>query len=215
MDGLEMVRQMRESDVLRGVPVIVVSTEGSASRLALLKDMGVTAYVRKPFTPEMLRDVVTGLTTEWPPEESADLIEEVFVRVLERFTFSYGEAVAVGELPEPEEKMLCAKMTFTGARGGLMVLAAPLEAARGMAANILSGESADVEVTEAADVLGEVLNMACGHLATGLEEREVIELSPPEVYALELDEWRQLARGAHAVGFMVDERPVLLAMGMR
>lgn len=215
MDGLEMVRRMRESDELRGVPVIVVSTEAAASRLAALKEMGVTAYVRKPFTPEMLRDVVTGLTADWQQEERADLAEEVFVRVLERFTFSYGEPVAPGELPEPSGRLLSARMSFSGARGGLMVLAAPLDAARQMAANVLGGEPADIDLPEAADALGEVLNMACGHLATGLEARDVVELSPPEVYALEVDEWRRLSRGAHAVGFIVDERPVLLTVGMR
>lgn len=215
MDGVEMLRRMREIDELRTLPVIVVSSEGAASRRPLLQEMGVTAYVRKPFTPEMLRDVVTGFTTDWGQEERADLVEELFVRVLQQFTFSYGEPVDPGELPEPAGQLLCAKMTFAGARGGLMALAAPLDAARAMVANVLGNEAADIGVIDAADALGEVLNMACGHITAGLDERDVIDLSPPEIYGLEIDEWRRLARGAHAVGFIVDERPVLLAIGMR
>ena len=58
MSGIEMIEHMKEDPVLSRIPVIVVSTDGSASRVEQMSAKGVKAYLRKPFTPEKLRDVV-------------------------------------------------------------------------------------------------------------------------------------------------------------
>jgi two-component system, chemotaxis family, chemotaxis protein CheY len=61
MGGVEMIARMREDDLLKDVPVVVVSTEGSKTRIDDLLAKGVHAYVRKPFTPERIREVVDGI----------------------------------------------------------------------------------------------------------------------------------------------------------
>lgn len=58
MTGIEMVEKMSEDGLLKTVPVVIISTEGSATRIEQLKAKGVSAYIRKPFTPELLRSVV-------------------------------------------------------------------------------------------------------------------------------------------------------------
>ncbi len=58
MGGVELVERMMDDDVLKAIPVVVVSTEGSATRIEDLKAKGVRAYVRKPFTPEQIREVL-------------------------------------------------------------------------------------------------------------------------------------------------------------
>lgn len=216
MDGMEMVARMRESSDLAGIPVIVVSTEGAADRLDQLKEMGVSAYVRKPFTPERLRDVITGLTSDWNTNgENEKLLHEIFQSVLERFTFMYGEPVSRGELPGPDGEMLLARMTFTGGQEGAMAIAAPSDLCCEMAANILGGEPEDFPLEEAADALGEVLNMACGHLTSAIHAEKGALLAPPIVTRLELDEWRSMEGAAHTVAFIVEGRPVLLSLGVR
>jgi len=64
MTGIEMVEKMSEDGLLKTVPVVVVSTDGSTSRIEQLKAKGVSAYVRKPFTPEMIRQVVDEVMGE-------------------------------------------------------------------------------------------------------------------------------------------------------
>lgn len=64
MNGIEMVDEMKRRQLLERVPVIVVSTEGSKTRIEELKAKGVSAYVRKPFTPEVLRNVVNNIMGE-------------------------------------------------------------------------------------------------------------------------------------------------------
>jgi two-component system, chemotaxis family, chemotaxis protein CheY len=64
MNGEEMLRRIRGNPETENLPVIVVSTEGSETRLAALHDLG-ASIVRKPFAPETLRDTilkVTGVT---------------------------------------------------------------------------------------------------------------------------------------------------------
>jgi two-component system chemotaxis response regulator CheY len=64
MNGEEMLRRLRATPETASLPVIVVSTEGSETRLAALHELG-AAVVRKPFAPETLRDTiirVTGVT---------------------------------------------------------------------------------------------------------------------------------------------------------
>lgn len=61
MDGVALVGKMSEDDLLKTVPVIVVSTEGSATRIEELKRKGIRAFVRKPFTPETIREAVENV----------------------------------------------------------------------------------------------------------------------------------------------------------
>jgi two-component system, chemotaxis family, chemotaxis protein CheY len=71
MTGIEMVEQLRANPETKDLAVIVVSTEGSESRIETLRQQG-AGFVHKPFTPEILRDKIlktTGAT-------HAELIEK-------------------------------------------------------------------------------------------------------------------------------------------
>jgi two-component system chemotaxis response regulator CheY len=52
---------MNEEGMLETVPVVIVSTEGSKKRIDDLRAMGVRAYLRKPFTPESLKQVIAEI----------------------------------------------------------------------------------------------------------------------------------------------------------
>ncbi len=58
MNGLEMIERMAADEALAAVPVVVISTEGSSERIEKLKRQGIRAYIRKPFQPEQIRDVL-------------------------------------------------------------------------------------------------------------------------------------------------------------
>ena len=55
MNGLELVAAMRKDELLKSVPVLVISTEGNQVRLNEFKEKGVSGYIKKPFTPEEIR----------------------------------------------------------------------------------------------------------------------------------------------------------------
>lgn len=58
MNGVELITAMKGDAKLKKIPVIVISTEGSTTRIDQLKEMGVAGYIRKPFTPEQFQEVV-------------------------------------------------------------------------------------------------------------------------------------------------------------
>jgi two-component system chemotaxis response regulator CheY len=55
MGGVELVRAVRGDRLLAKIPVLVVSTDGSAARRDVMSSLGVTGYLPKPFRPEDLR----------------------------------------------------------------------------------------------------------------------------------------------------------------
>jgi len=52
MDGLQFIQTLQASDEWRDLPVVIVSTEGSETRMEELRRSGVQGYIRKPFAPE-------------------------------------------------------------------------------------------------------------------------------------------------------------------
>lgn len=61
MNGVQLLRRMKENQRLKDIPIVVVSTEGSKERIEQLEEIGAFGYVRKPFQPEQLRDVLKPL----------------------------------------------------------------------------------------------------------------------------------------------------------
>ncbi len=61
MNGEEMLRKVRGNPETENLAVIVVSTEGSETRLQTLQELG-ASIVRKPFAPETLRDTILRVT---------------------------------------------------------------------------------------------------------------------------------------------------------
>jgi two-component system, chemotaxis family, chemotaxis protein CheY len=76
LDGEGLIRAMRADERLRDVPVVVVSTDGTELRMARLLELGALGYLRKPFAPErlcqLLEEVFPGWR-EWREEELSDV----------------------------------------------------------------------------------------------------------------------------------------------
>ena len=56
MNGEELVRRLEEDELLRAIPVVVISTDSTDSRMHQMRLLGARGYVKKPFQPETLRD---------------------------------------------------------------------------------------------------------------------------------------------------------------
>ena len=61
MDGLEFVRQLRDLENAKGVPVVMITTEGSESHVVEAISCGARGYLRKPFTSDQVKDHVLPL----------------------------------------------------------------------------------------------------------------------------------------------------------
>lgn len=56
MDGEQLVRCLEADDLLKSVPVVIVSTDSTESRMRQMLALGARGYVKKPFLPETLRE---------------------------------------------------------------------------------------------------------------------------------------------------------------
>jgi two-component system, chemotaxis family, chemotaxis protein CheY len=58
MGGVEMTHNMRQLETTRALPVVIVTAEPNAQKLEQLRDADIQGYIRKPFTPEALRNII-------------------------------------------------------------------------------------------------------------------------------------------------------------
>lgn len=61
MNGLEFVKKLQEFEALRDVPVVMITTEASESHVVEALSYGAKGYIRKPFTPEQVKEHVLPL----------------------------------------------------------------------------------------------------------------------------------------------------------
>ena len=61
MDGIEFLRQLVTIESAKGIPVVMVTTEGSESRVVEALSIGAKGYIRKPFTPDQIKERVVPL----------------------------------------------------------------------------------------------------------------------------------------------------------
>jgi two-component system, chemotaxis family, chemotaxis protein CheY len=61
MDGLDFLRQLRAQNLAVGIPVVMITTESSAEHVKQAIEAGARGYIRKPFTPEQIKERVLPL----------------------------------------------------------------------------------------------------------------------------------------------------------
>jgi two-component system chemotaxis response regulator CheY len=60
MNGEEMIDRIRDDPAWKDLPIVVISTEGSETRIESLHNKG-AEFVHKPFTPEIIRNVLENM----------------------------------------------------------------------------------------------------------------------------------------------------------
>lgn len=58
MNGLELLKALRQDPLYQNIPVIIVSTEGSAESMEEARQAGARGFVKKPFLPADIRSVL-------------------------------------------------------------------------------------------------------------------------------------------------------------
>lgn len=56
MDGLEFVKQLPSVENAKGVPVVMITTEGSEGHVVQALSAGARGYLRKPFTADQVKE---------------------------------------------------------------------------------------------------------------------------------------------------------------
>lgn len=71
LDGLSVLAELRQRPTFTSLPVIIISSDADEAQIARAQQLGVNAYIKKPFHLEGLREVIARVL-----ETSADNIME-------------------------------------------------------------------------------------------------------------------------------------------
>lgn len=58
MNGIEFCKSVRSDPEYRDLKIVIVSTEGSEERIKQLQNLGISGYVRKPISIEVLKQQI-------------------------------------------------------------------------------------------------------------------------------------------------------------
>ncbi len=61
MDGLTMIKHIREQDAYRDTPIVMLTTESGEDKKTVGHESGVSTWLVKPFEPDALIGVVGGM----------------------------------------------------------------------------------------------------------------------------------------------------------
>jgi two-component system chemotaxis response regulator CheY len=173
MDGEEFIAHVRGRSETRTLPVLVVSSDLRADRVARLSSR-YTAVLHKPFTPEGLRDAVVAMMgmPELPVLEAQ--LRDSTAEAMEKLCFILPKAEPVAAAPLTRAM----QVRFNGRYGGRLVLSVDDRLYSALAANMLGEEGLDDR--QRADALGEMANVICGNLLPLLGWDGEFKLEPPE-----------------------------------
>jgi len=74
MNGFELFERLKNDNLLKDIPVIVITTESSDERMQDAFKLGVKGFIKKPFQPEEIRGIlykVIGVNDEGEYEEDS------------------------------------------------------------------------------------------------------------------------------------------------
>jgi len=61
MDGLQFLQGLKDIQAAQGTPVVMITTEGTESRVIEALSAGAKAYIRKPFTSDEVKERIMPL----------------------------------------------------------------------------------------------------------------------------------------------------------
>lgn len=147
-------------------------------------------------------------------EQILTTVSATFLEVVEQLTFMFGEPTHKSALLDVDGDYVLAQLSFTGDVAGTLSLAVPGACVPEIAANILGLEPEEVEPDSmAADSLGEMLNVICGHVIMAIAgKRADFRLGSPRVVAATPEFLAARVDDPDWLGFTLEENAVLLGL---
>jgi two-component system chemotaxis response regulator CheY len=72
MNGMELLKTIKDDELVKDIPVVVISTESNDVRIKEFMDLGAAGYITKPFAPETIRDLLINILGEVDYSEDLD-----------------------------------------------------------------------------------------------------------------------------------------------
>ena len=64
MNGLELIGRMHADEIMRTIPVVMVTTEAGDEKVKQSKELGAVGYIKKPFQPQDIKNTLCRIMGE-------------------------------------------------------------------------------------------------------------------------------------------------------
>lgn len=64
VNGMELMAEMKKDELLRSIPIVMITTQGSEKKMQEAIDLGASGYVKKPFLPEDIKKTLSSIMGE-------------------------------------------------------------------------------------------------------------------------------------------------------
>ena len=74
MNGFELLEELKRDELLKNIPVVIITTESSEDRMEYAISLGAKGFIKKPFLPEEVKKIlheVIGVDNEGEYEEDS------------------------------------------------------------------------------------------------------------------------------------------------
>ena len=147
-------------------------------------------------------------------DQIVESVSATFLQVVEQLTFMFGEPADKGDILDADGDYILAQMGFTGDVNGTLSIAVPADCVAEIAANILGLEPEEMEASSmAADSLGEMLNVICGHVIMAIAGTSAdFRLGSPVIVPATTGFLAECVDDSDWLGFLLEENLVLLGL---
>lgn len=76
MNGMELIAEMKKDELIRSIPVVMITTEGSKKMMQEAMNFGASGYVKKPFLPEDIKRALSSIMGEEDGQRDGDEDDE-------------------------------------------------------------------------------------------------------------------------------------------
>jgi len=150
-------------------------------------------------------------------ETQANTIETVFLGVVEKLAFMFGDPCDANEIRDTPGSWVRATIEFEGTMTGSFSLTVPEALCAEISANILGLEPNDIADSGLArDSLKEMLNVACGRVVPALQGAEHdFDLGVPFLDELSHADVKELSGLEGVTCFDLDGSPIMLGLSLQ
>jgi chemotaxis protein CheY-P-specific phosphatase CheC len=146
--------------------------------------------------------------------DTGRILAEVFLDILERIAFMFGEIVEMSDVSGIETESVHASIAFRGQIDGQIEIVAPCDFCTELAANMLGTDpNDDVAERRGIDSLRELLNITCGNFVTAATgNRSVTDVRVPSTRIIASGACNELMQECGWTAILVDENPILVRL---
>lgn len=211
MDGEELVEKMRSDPGKKTIPVVVISTEGSAIRIEHLKSLDIKAYLRKPFKADEINAILSEILLTGVEKSPFEFLIQAMRQVMPSMASMSPSFPDSGDVPDMQGEALNVRISYSGWHTGELGLILERRLVSRIAVRIMGmDEAEDLPEDMIEDALRELMNVICGHFVTLMYgDKSLLDVSTPQVFPVKNALCNLLRSSPDIHAFMIDDSPAL------